>query len=40
MSYIKEQFKLRQISDVCTLLAKGLACNNMLHMLIYQIKNK
>ena len=40
ISYLKEQFKLHQIRDVCTLLTRGLACNGMLRMLPYQFKNK
>ena len=40
ISYLKEQFKLHQIRDVCTLLTRGLACNGMIRMLPYQFKNK
>ena len=40
ISYLKEQFKLHQIRDVCTLLTGGLACNDMLRMLPYQFKNR
>ena len=38
--YLKEQFKLHQIKDVCTLLTRGLACNGMIRMLPYQFKKK
>ena len=37
---VKEHSKLRQIRAVCTLESRGLACNNMLRMLLYQIRNK
>ena len=40
ISYLKEQFKLHQIRDVCTLLIRGLACNGIICMLPYQFKNK
>ena len=45
ISYLKEQFKLHQIRNVCTLLTRGLACNGMIRirmirMLPYQFKNK
>ena len=39
ISYLKEQFKLHQIRDVCTLLTRELACNGMIRMLPYQFKN-
>ena len=39
ISYLKEQFKLHQIRDVCTLLTRGLACNGMICMLPYQFNN-
>ena len=40
ISYLKEQYKLHQLRDVCTLLTRGLACNGMIRMLPYQFKNK
>ena len=33
-SYFKENFTLRLLSDVCTLYARALACNSMLHVLL------
>ena len=33
-SYLKEQSKLRQIRDVCTLYAETLACNSLYYMLL------
>ena len=40
IAYLKEQFKLHQIRDVCTLLPRWLACNGMIPMLPYQFTNK
>ena len=40
ISYIEEQPTLRWITDVWTLYAGALVCNNVLHMLPYQIKKK
>ena len=31
--YLKEQFKLSRIRDVCTLSVGALSCNSLLHML-------
>ena len=39
VSYLKEQFKVHRIRHVCTLSAGALACNNLLHMLLYEFKN-
>ena len=39
ISYLKEQFKLHQMTDVCTLSIRGLACYGLLCMLPYQFKN-
>ena len=40
ISYLKEQFKLRRIRDVCTLYAEALARNSLLLKIPYLIKKK
>ena len=40
LSYLKEDFKLRPLIDVCTMFAGALVSYSLLHMLLYQIKKK
>ena len=40
ISFPKAHSNLRQIIDVCTLKAGVLACNSLLHVLLYLIKKK
>ena len=37
ISYLKEQSKLSEISDVCTPVNRALVCNSLLVMLLHQI---
>ena len=40
LSYLKEDFKLRLLIDVCTMFAGALVSDSLLHMLPYQIRKK
>ena len=40
ISYLEENFKPHLLRDVCTLCSGALVCDSLLHMLLYQTKEK